>query len=80
MVDPADAAEEGLDLAQKVKQGFPDTIVVLMTGWEFKGTPADDCDAVDLVLSKPFDSVKLNRALQEVVEPRNSATAALHKT
>ena len=69
----------GLELAEKVKQKSPDTTVVLITGWEFKGTPADDSDAVDLVLSKPFDSIKLNRALQQAVEPRNRA-GALHNT
>lgn len=37
----------GLELAEKVKQKSPDTTVVLITGWELKGTPADDCDAVE---------------------------------
>ncbi len=57
----------GLDVAERIKQQSPQTVVVLMTGWEFKGTAVDESRAIDLVFSKPFDSEKLHRALQQAV-------------
>ena len=57
----------GLDVAERIKQQSPQTVVVLMTGWEFKGTAVDESRAIDLVFSKPFDSEKLHRTLQQAV-------------
>ncbi|MDA0748524.1 MAG: PAS domain S-box protein, partial [bacterium] len=60
----------GLEVAEQVKELSAHTVVVLMTGWETLGTAAENHDAVDLVVTKPFDSVKLNRALQQVAQLR----------
>ena len=60
----------GLDVAEQVKRRSPQTVVALMTGWEFRGSAVERSSAVDLIFSKPFDAEKLHRALQEAVRRR----------
>ena len=55
----------GLEVAEAVKRRRRRTVVVLMTGWELKDTPADRHPAIDLVLSKPFDHDEIGRMLAE---------------
>ena len=55
----------GLEVAEAVKRRRRRTVVVLMTGWELKDTPADRHPAIDLVLSKPFDREEIDRVMAE---------------
>ena len=55
----------GLEVAEAAKRRRPRTVVVLMTGWELKDTPADRHPAIDLVLPKPFDHEEIDRVLAE---------------
>jgi len=66
----------GLEVAEAVRDQKPETTVLLMTGWEFQGTPVETNPAIDLVLPKPFDSRRLNRALQEAVRNRKETVEA----
>ena len=66
----------GLEVAEQIKQRAPQTAVVLMTGWEFKGTAVDQSSAIDLIFPKPFDAEKLNRALSEAVRLRDEQGSA----
>ena len=58
------AGISGLEVAERVKSLSPQTVVILMTGWEFQGTVVDQSNAVDLIVSKPFDAEKLDGALR----------------
>lgn len=62
----------GLEVAEAVRDQAPDTVVVLMTGWEFQGTPVESNPAINLVLPKPFDARRLNKAIQEAIAQRRS--------
>ena len=55
----------GLEVAEAVKRRRRRTVVVLMTGWELKDTPADRHPAIDLVLAKPFDREEIDRIMAE---------------
>jgi CheY-like chemotaxis protein len=71
------AGMSGLDMAERIKQLAPRTVVVLMTGWEFKGSAIEKSSAIDLVVSKPFDREKLQRALQQAVGLREGEPSAV---
>ena len=66
ITDWAMAGMSGLAVADRVKRLSPKTVVVLMTGWEIKGTAASQSPSVDLVFPKPFDAPKLDAALRQV--------------
>jgi PAS domain S-box-containing protein len=65
----------GLAVADRVKRLSPRTVVVLMTGWEIKGTAASQSPSVDLVFSKPFDAPKLDAALRQVAQIHADGTS-----
>ena len=62
------AEVSGLEIAQEVRARSPRTVVVLMTGWEFKSTAADPESVVDLVLAKPFEREDVERVIDEAVQ------------
>ena len=51
----------GLDVAEKVKQLSPGTVMVLMSGWEVENSTADRHPNVDLTMQKPFLEEDVNR-------------------
>jgi CheY-like chemotaxis protein len=63
------AEASGLEVAAEAKARNPDTVIVLMTGWDPGGTHSDH-DAVDLRLAKPFEREDVERVLQEAVALR----------
>ena len=62
------AEVSGLEIAQQVKASSPRTVVVLMTGWEYKSADADPKSVVDLVLAKPFDREDVERVMGEAIQ------------
>ena len=58
----------GLEVAEKVKQQTPDTIVVLLTGWEFEGTAVEDSTDIDLIFSKPFEKDDIKQIINQAVQ------------
>ena len=72
------AEASGLEVAAEAKARNPDTVVVLMTGWDPGGTDSEH-DAVDLHLAKPFEREDVERILQQAValwQQRREAHAA----
>ena len=65
----------GLDVAVEVKRLSPETVTVLMSGWEVNSTPADRDPAVDLVLQKPFMMDDVRRIVAQAVEIRKGLAA-----
>ena len=59
------AGISGLEVADRVKALSPQTVLVLMTGWEYRGSPVDESKSVDLIVSKPFDAEKLDDTLRQ---------------
>jgi CheY-like chemotaxis protein len=55
----------GLEVAEAAKRRRSRTVVVLMTGWELKDTPADRHPAIDRMLPNPFDHNEIDRVLAE---------------
>ena len=55
----------GLEVAAEVKRRSATTVVVLMTGWEVRGTPAATDPHVDLLLAKPIVMRELDRIVAE---------------
>jgi DNA-binding response OmpR family regulator len=55
----------GLDVAAEVKRRSTSTVMVLMTGWEVRGTPAAADPHVDLLLVKPIVMRELDRIVAE---------------
>ena len=56
---------DGLELAALIKQRFPDMPIILVTAYAEKiGGTMGKVSNVDLVVSKPFSVVELQRALQ----------------
>jgi PAS domain S-box-containing protein len=55
----------GLEVAAEVKRHSAATVVVLMTGWEVRGTPAATDPHVDLLLAKPIVMRELDRIVAE---------------
>jgi PAS domain S-box-containing protein len=55
----------GLDVAAEVKRRSSATVMVLMTGWEVRGTPAASDPHVDLMLVKPIVMRELDRIVAE---------------
>jgi len=55
----------GLEVAAEVKRRSATTVVVLMTGWEVRGTPAASSPHVDLLLAKPIVMRELDRIVAE---------------
>jgi PAS domain S-box-containing protein len=55
----------GLDVAAEVKRRSASTVMVLMTGWEVRGTPAASDPHVDLLLVKPIVMRELDRIVAE---------------
>ena len=55
----------GLEVAAEVKRRSAATVVVLMTGWEVRGTPAATDPHVDLLLAKPIVMRELDRIVAE---------------
>ena len=55
----------GLEVAAEVKRRSAATVVVLMTGWEVRGTPAATDPHVDLLLAKPIMMRELERIVAE---------------
>ena len=55
----------GLDVAAEVKRRSASTVMVLMTGWEVRGTAAASSPDVDLLLAKPIVMRELDRVVAE---------------
>jgi PAS domain S-box-containing protein len=55
----------GLDVAAEVKRRSAATVMILMTGWEVRGTPAASSPHVDLLLAKPIVMRELDRIVAE---------------
>jgi CheY-like chemotaxis protein len=55
----------GLDVAAEVKRRSAATVMVLMTGWDVRGTPAASSPHVDLLLAKPIVIRELDRIVAE---------------
>ena len=53
----------GIELAERIKDRWPATRVLLMTGWEFDQATVPGASCIDGVMSKPFDAMKITRAL-----------------
>ncbi|MFT5369088.1 MAG: PAS domain S-box-containing protein [Candidatus Latescibacterota bacterium] len=64
------AGMSGLDIVEQVKQKHPQTITILMTGWEIKNSIIEDHKDIDLTLSKPFNQNSLNQALSKAHQIR----------
>ena len=60
----------GLDIVEQVKQQKPQTVTILMTGWEIKNSIVEDHHDIDLTMSKPFDQNSLNEALSKAYQIR----------
>ena len=54
----------GLDLAQAVRDLHPETVVMLMSGWEFTDE-TEGAAAVDLALAKPFNREDVSARMAE---------------
>ena len=60
----------GIGLISIIKNKFPDTPVIAITGWgEFPGVFATESQA-DKVLSKPFELSELDKAIKEVISSK----------
>ena len=57
----------GLDVAEKVKEQSPETVFIIMTGWDYEDTAVERSRHVDLILPKPFDRERVNFVLNEAV-------------
>jgi CheY-like chemotaxis protein len=55
---------DGLELADAIKQRFPDTPIILITAFAEKIGSMGKVSNIDLVVSKPFSVAELQRALQ----------------
>jgi CheY-like chemotaxis protein/anti-sigma regulatory factor (Ser/Thr protein kinase) len=66
----------GLEVAAEVKRRSAATVVVLMTGWEVRGTPAASDANVDLLLAKPIVMRELDRIVAEAVRLRHQRLRA----
>lgn len=64
------AGTSGLDMIEHVKQKSPQTVTILMTGWEIKNSIVEDHPDIDLTLSKPFDQNSLNKVLSKASQIR----------
>ena len=62
------AEVSGLELASEVKATSPETVVILMTGWDFKSVDGDPETVVDLVLRKPFDQEAVEQVMAAAVQ------------
>lgn len=60
------AEASGLEVAAEARSRNRDTVVVLMTGWD-PGGSANDQQAVDLRLAKPFEREDVERVMQEAI-------------
>ncbi|MCC7265137.1 MAG: PAS domain S-box protein [Candidatus Latescibacteria bacterium] len=60
----------GLEIIAAARRA-PGTVVVLMTGWQQRGTTTDPLQGVDLVLPKPFERVDVERLLQQIWQELN---------
>jgi PAS domain S-box-containing protein len=60
------AEASGLEVAAEARSRNPDTVIVLMTGWDPEGG-ARDQRAIDLRLTKPFEREDVERVLHEAV-------------
>ena len=59
------AEASGLEIAEAVKQVAPDSVVILMTGWQFKREEVDPHSRVDLLLAKPFEREDVERVMRD---------------
>jgi two-component system cell cycle sensor histidine kinase/response regulator CckA len=66
----------GLDVAAEVKRRSASTVMVLMTGWEVRGTPAASSPHVDLLLAKPIVMRELDRVVAEAAVLRRQRARA----
>ena len=65
---------DGFQLAARVRVEYPDTYLVLMTGFSSDSTFREAMKLdVDAYLSKPFKSVELIRVLDKIVEENSLA-------
>ena len=55
----------GLEVAAEVKRRSAATVMILMTGWDVRGTPAASSPHVDLLLAKPIVLRELDRIVTE---------------
>jgi len=60
------AEASGLEVAAEARSRNPNTVIVLMTGWDPGGGTRDQL-AVDLRLTKPFEREDVERVLGEAV-------------
>ncbi|MBT4140370.1 MAG: PAS domain S-box protein [Candidatus Latescibacteria bacterium] len=63
----------GLDMIEHVKHKSPQTVTVLMTGWEIKNSIVENHPDIDLTLSKPFDQNSLNQVLSKAHQIRQKS-------
>ncbi len=60
----------GMSLISIIKEKFPDTPVIAITGWgEYPGAFAIESQA-DKVLSKPFELSELDKAIKELISSK----------
>ena len=68
------AGISGLEVAAEVKRRKAATVVILMTGWEVRGTAASYSADVDLLLQKPISLTELDRVVAEAAQLREQRT------
>ena len=56
----------GIEIVEQVKKLSPQTMTILMTGWEIEKSILENQTAIDIVIAKPFVAEELNRALSKV--------------
>jgi PAS domain S-box-containing protein len=66
----------GLDIALEVKRQSPATVMVLMTGWDVRGTAADYSPAIDLILSKPIEVDQVKWVVAQAIQLREKGTVS----
>jgi CheY-like chemotaxis protein len=66
----------GLEVAAEVKRRSASTVMVLMTGWEVRGTAAATSPDVDLLLHKPIVMRDLNHVVAEAALLRRQRVGA----
>lgn len=58
----------GIELSERIKHRWPDTKILLLTGWEFDPESVPGASAVDGVVSKPFDARKITQAIARLLD------------
>lgn len=64
----------GLEVVAAARRA-PGTVVVLMTGWQYRGIAADQLQGVDIVFPKPFERADIERLLGQIWQQLNRRQA-----